>query len=221
MQRVKFSKDAIAAVIAFLLILIVIMALYLNSLPKPLFPNEVTNYQGQDLSKINDFIETSIHGPQYVNASTYHLQITGSVNKTIELTYDQVVSSFQKYQKVVTLHCVEGWSVKILWEGFLVRDLLDQAGIDPQANTVIFYAYDGYSSALPLEYITSNNILIAYKINGVTLPPQNGFPFQLVAESNYGYKWVKWITKIEVSNNASYLGYWESRGYPNNATIPK
>ena len=96
MRRVKFSKDAIAAAVAVLLILIIIMAFYLNSLPKPLFPNEVTNYQGQDLSKINDFIETSIHGPQYVNASTYRLQITGSVNKTIGLTYDQVVSSFQK-----------------------------------------------------------------------------------------------------------------------------
>ena len=72
-----------------------------------------------------------------------------------------------------------------------------------------------------MDYLTKNNILIAYKINGVTLPPQNGFPFQLVAESNYGYKWVKWITKIEVSNNTSYLGYWESRGDPNNATIPK
>jgi DMSO/TMAO reductase YedYZ molybdopterin-dependent catalytic subunit len=221
MQRVKFSKDAIAASVAVLLILIVIMGFYLHSLPKQLFPGEVTNYQGQDLSKINDFIENSIHGPQYVNASTYRLQISGSVNRTVEYTYDQVVSSFQKYQKVVTLHCVEGWSVKILWEGFLVRDLLDQAGIDPQANTIIFYAYDGYSTALPLDYITSNNILIAYKINGVTLPPQNGFPFQLVAESNYGYKWIKWITKIEVSNNASYLGYWESRGDPNNATILK
>jgi DMSO/TMAO reductase YedYZ molybdopterin-dependent catalytic subunit len=221
MRRGKFSKNAILAVVAILLVLIVIVAFYLNSLPKPLFPGEVTSYQGQDLSKINDFIQTSIHGPQYVNASTYRLEITGLVNKTVEYTYDQVLSSFQKYQKVVTLLCVEGWSVKILWEGFLVRDLLDQAGIDPQANTVIFYAYDGYSSALPLEYITSNNILIAYKINGVTLPPQNGFPFQLVAESNYGYKWVKWITKIEVSSDASYLGYWESRGLPNNASIPK
>ena len=61
MRRVKFSKDAIAAVVAVLLILIIITAFYLNSLPKPLFPGEVTNYQGQDLSKINDFIETSIH----------------------------------------------------------------------------------------------------------------------------------------------------------------
>ena len=219
MGRVIFHKDAIIAAIAVLLIAMVFVGFYIHSLPKPLYPHEITEYQGQDLSKINDFVENSIHGPQYINTSTYRLEITGLVNKTIEYTYDQVINSFQKYQKVVTLRCVDGWSVKILWEGFLVKDLLDSAGINPNATTVIFYAYDGYSTALPLDFITNNDILIAYKMNGVTLPPQRGFPFQLVAESQFGYKWIKWITKIELSD-ASYLGYWESRGYPNNATAP-
>jgi DMSO/TMAO reductase YedYZ molybdopterin-dependent catalytic subunit len=85
---------------------------------------------------------------------------------------------------------------------------------------VIFYAQDGYSTSLPLSYIINNNILIAYKMNGLVLPPERGFPFQLVAESKYGYKWIKWITKIEVSNDSSYLGYWESRGFSNNADLP-
>jgi len=57
-------------------------------------------------------------------------------------------------------------------------------------------------------------------LNGVVLTPQIGWPFMLVAQSQYGYKWIKWITEIEASNNTNYLGYWESRGYPNNATIP-
>lgn len=142
------------------------------------------------------------------------------MNKTIEYTYDDVINGFQKYQKVVTLYCVEGWSVKILWEGFLLKDLLSEAGINPKAVAVIFYAYDGYSTALPLDYLLNNNILIAYKMNNVTLPPERGFPFQLVAENKYGYKWIKWITKIELSDNENYLGYWESRGYPNDANLP-
>jgi DMSO/TMAO reductase YedYZ molybdopterin-dependent catalytic subunit len=85
---------------------------------------------------------------------------------------------------------------------------------------VIFYAQDGYSTSLPLSYIVSNNIMIAYKMNGVVLPPDRGYPFQLVAESKYGYKWIKWITQIEVSDDANYRGYWESRGYSNNADFP-
>jgi DMSO/TMAO reductase YedYZ molybdopterin-dependent catalytic subunit len=109
--------------------------------------------------------------------------------------------------------------VKLLWEGILLKDLFDEVKVSDGANTVIFYAYDGYSSSLPLNYILENNIMIAYKQNNVTLPPENGFPFQLVAEDKYGYKWVKWITKIELSDNPDYRGFWESRGYSNTADI--
>jgi DMSO/TMAO reductase YedYZ molybdopterin-dependent catalytic subunit len=188
--------------------------------PTVLSPQEIREYQGEDLSSIADFRENSIAGPQYIDENTYRLTITGLVNETKEYTYDDVVNSFQKYQKVVTLYCVEGWSVKILWEGFLVKDLLNEAGINPEAVLVIFHAYDGYSTALPLDYILDNDILIAYKINNVTLPAEKGFPFQLVAESKYGYKWIKWVTEIELSDNANYLGYWESRGWPNDANLP-
>lgn len=202
-----------------LLVLVFLGVYYSTNQPKMLYPGEVRDYQGQNLSSISDVIENAIKGTQYVNASTYRLVITGLVNKTVEFTYDQVLSKFQSYQKVVTLYCVEGWNAKILWEGFLVNDLLKEAGVNSSAVAVIFYASDGYSTELPLDYITNNNIIIAYKMNGLTIPPERGFPFQLVAESQYGYKWIKWITRIELTDNPNYLGYWESRGYPNNATL--
>lgn len=99
-------------------------------------------------------------------------------------------------------------------------DLLDQTGIDPRAEVAIFHAYDGYTTSLPIGYVRNNSILMAYKMNDVVLPPERGFPFQLVAESKYGYKWIKWIVKIELSDDVSYKGYWESRGFPNDATVP-
>jgi hypothetical protein len=188
--------------------------------PIDLYPEEIREYEGEDLSSIGDFRENSIKGPQYINPSTYRLTITGLVNKTVEYTYNEVINRFQKYRKVITLYCVEGWSVKILWEGFLLKDLLSEAGINPQAVVVIFYASDGYSTSMPLDYLLDNDILIAYKMNNVTLPPERGFSFQLVAESKFGYKWIKWITEIELSDNADYLGYWESRGWPNDANLP-
>lgn len=76
------------------------------------------------------------------------------------------------------------------------------------------------TEALPLDYIANNNIILAYKMNNLTIPAERGFPFELVAQSMYDYKWIKWVTGIELSNDTSYLGHWESRGYPNNATIP-
>ena len=178
---------------------------------------EITEYEGQDLSSINAFRENSIAGPQHIDNQTYRLAITGLVNTENEYTYEEVIDSYQHYKKVVKLNCVEGWKVTILWEGIQLKDLLADSQVNPAATTVIFYAYDGYSTSLPLDYIIDNNIMMAYKMNNVTLPPERGFPFQLVAESKWGYKWIKWITTIELSNNESYRGFWESRGYSNDA----
>lgn len=220
MEKLKKFKGLITAVVILLLMGLVILFVYTQNTPSILYPEEIREYEGQNLSSISSFRENSIRGIQYVNASNYSLTIGGLVNKTVEYTYDEVVSGFQKYQKVVTLHCIEGWSVDILWEGFLMEDLLNEADFNPDAVAVIFYAYDGYSTALPLDYILENDILIAYKMNGLVLPPERGFPFQLVAESKFGYKWIKWITEIEVSDDAEYLGYWERRGYSNEADVP-
>jgi DMSO/TMAO reductase YedYZ molybdopterin-dependent catalytic subunit len=203
---------AMAAIAIIMLLAIVISLDLLPSTTIPLDSVEVTEYQGQQLSSVNDFRENSIKGPQKVDISSYHLEVTGLVANPQNYTYDQV-KSFQSYQKVVKLDCVEGWSVNILWQGVLVKDILNEVKPLPQANTVIFYAVDGYSTSFPLEYFQNNQILMAYKMNNATLPPERGFPLQLVAESKWGYKWIKWINKIELSDNPNYKGYWESRGY--------
>ncbi len=221
MEKVKKHKIVVISAIVIVILLLTTLAVYLQyPSAKTLYPTEIRQYQGQNLSSINDVYENKINGTQYINQTTYRLTITGLVNKTIQSTYDEIVNNHQNYQKVVTIYCVEGWNAKILWEGILVKDLLAEAGVSPNATVVIFHASDGYSTALPMSYIIQNNIMIAYKMNGVTLTPQIGWPFMLVAQSQYGYKWIKWLTQIEASNDTNYLGYWELRGYPNNASIP-
>jgi DMSO/TMAO reductase YedYZ molybdopterin-dependent catalytic subunit len=150
-----------------------------------------------------------------VPKESYRLVVTGLVEKPFSLGYDEIVGG-SRYSKVVTLHCVEGWDATILWEGVLIDDLLRQAGVKPGANTLIFTAADGYTSSLPLDYVRDSRILLASKMNDVTLLPERGFPFQVVAEAKWGYKWVKWVTSIEVSNDPNYRGYWEQAGYNNN-----
>lgn len=188
--------------------------------PEMLNPAEIREYQGQDLSSIGDFRENSILGSQHLDLESYRLTITGLVENEVEYTYDDVINNHPHFEKVVTLYCVEGWDATILWKGVLVKDLLEKAGIDLAAKVVIFRAYDGYSTSLPLEFIVDNDILMAFKMNGVVLPAERGFPFQLVAESKWGYKWIRWITEIELSDNVNYRGYWESRGYSNDADLP-
>jgi len=179
---------------------------------------EIKNYHGENLSSIKDFRENSIKGPQYVDIKNYRLEISGLVNQPYNLFYNEALKQ-TKYSKLITLNCVEGWSVKILWEGILLKDLIAKARPKKEVKTVIFHAYDGYTSSLSLDYIENKNILLAYKINGIVLPAERGFPFQVAAEDKWGYKWVKWVTKIELSDDPDYKGYWEKSGYNNNGDV--
>lgn len=220
MDTVKRLKQPIAYVLlALVLVALFFTLFFLGMQPRVLYPGEVNNYEGQNLASIADVKENAIRGTQNLNSSSYRLNITGLVARNLSYTYDEVVSGFQAYQKVVNIYCVEGWNATILWEGVLVDDLLNQAGVKSGAVAVIFYASDGYSTSLPLDYIRNNHIILASKMNGLAMPIERGYPFELVAESQYGYKWIKWVTQIEVTDNPNYLGYWESRGYPNNATL--
>jgi DMSO/TMAO reductase YedYZ molybdopterin-dependent catalytic subunit len=180
---------------------------------------EIREYEGENLSSINDFLENSINGPQFIDIETYSLKISGLVENPVEYSYDELIDSNQHYKKVITLYCVQGWEVTILWEGLLVSDLLTEAGVLPEAQVIIFHAYDGYTTSLPLDYIIDNDILLAHKMNGLILPPERGFPFELAAESRWGYKWIKWVTEIELSDDTEYEGFWESRGYSNSADL--
>jgi len=179
----------------------------------PLSGTELREYQGHKLSSIYDIHENTIKGTQYVNISTYRLHITGLVDTPRNFTYQEIVTNFTQYKKVATLNCVEGWSVALLWEGPLVRDLLNGSHTMPGATTLMFTSSDGFTTSVPLTYVMNNSIILASKMNNVTIPPQRGFPFQLVAEGKWGYKWSKWVTGIEVIDNPNYQGFWESRGY--------
>jgi DMSO/TMAO reductase YedYZ molybdopterin-dependent catalytic subunit len=219
MEKQNYRKVLAVFLAAVLLVLVFIGIYYATNQPKTVYTDEIRDYQGTSLDSIADVKENAIKGTQFINASTYRLTITGLVNKTVEYTYDQITNDFPKYQKVGPIYCVEGWSAKILWEGVLVSDLLKEAGVNSSAVGAIFYAADGYSTELPLNYLTNSSIILAYKMNGLTMPAERGFPFELIAENQYGYKWIKWITQIELTDNPDYLGFWESRGYPNNATL--
>jgi DMSO/TMAO reductase YedYZ molybdopterin-dependent catalytic subunit len=186
---------------------------------------EINNYQGERLDPISNFQENSIKGPQKVDIATYRLRVKGPDGKQTAYRYEDVLK-WTPVTKVITLNCVEGWSVKILWEGVRVADLLAPlsstpttaqpalfGGRKPETLIVKFFAVDGYSTSLPLKYVLDRNLLLAYKMNGVTLPPERGFPFQLVAEDKWGYKWIKWVQTIELSADITFKGYWESRGY--------
>ena len=221
MRNVVLNKIVIILVLAVISVALISCAGGNMDEAKELKSVEIRQYEGENLSSINDFRENSIKGPQYVDIEGYRLKITGLVKNPKSYAYDEVLDGKQHYKKVVTLDCVEGWSVTLLWEGMLVKDLMAESGPLPDAKVVIFHAYDGYTTSFPLDYIMNNDIIMAYRMNDVIIPPERGFPFQLVAESKWGYKWIKWVTEIELSDDVDYRGFWESKGYSNSGDLDK
>ncbi|MFO7650060.1 MAG: molybdopterin-dependent oxidoreductase, partial [bacterium] len=75
---------------------------------------EVREYQGEKLGSVTEFRENSIKGPQAVDSAKYRLTVSGLVTRPLTLTLAEVLA-YPAVSKVTTLHCVEGWSVKVLW----------------------------------------------------------------------------------------------------------
>ena len=181
---------------------------------------EASEFMGKALTPLSLQGNNALRGTQTIDRSTYRLTVNGLVENPVSLTYEDLLA-LPQISKLIDLNCVEGWNFTAKWTGPTLKSILEKAGVKPEAKNVIFYSTDvekGYSSLL-LDYVIEKDIIIGLKINDLTLPPERGFPFQVVAESKYGYKWTKWITVIELSDNLNFEGYWESYGYNNDANI--
>lgn len=180
---------------------------------------ELREANGTPLDSVTAYRENSIHGPPPVDIDAYQLSVGGTVGKPLNYTYGKVLDGFPHESRVVTLSCVEGWDVTSLFEGVAVIDLLEASDISPDATTVVFSALDGYTTSLPLSVVRDRRLLLAYRVNNLTLPRSLGFPFILVAEDRWGYKWCRWVTGVEASTDPKYRGYWERRGYSNEGDV--
>ncbi|MBN1289484.1 MAG: molybdopterin-dependent oxidoreductase [Actinobacteria bacterium] len=159
-------------------------------------------------------VRTAEDAPE-IDAATYRLEVTGLVNSPLTLTYDEI-RSLPAEKRLVDLPCVEGWSETARWKGPRLQEILDRAGAKENATTAVFYSPGGYSTSLAITDIGKTDPLLAYEVNGETLPPDQGFPVRLVVPDKLGYKWIKWVDRIELIEG-DHEGYWEQRGYPNEA----
>jgi len=180
--------------------------------------NEIRDYQGVRLDPAIGPADNSISGVQHVDLRNYRLTVDGLVGKPLDLSYDDVLN-LTPVERLITLYCVTGWQATMLWRGVQLSELLDLASVDSEANTVIFHCADNYTTSMPLATIIDNKLIMAYQANGLPIPDEMGFPFIIVAEDKLGYKWARWVIRIELSADADYKGYWESRGFDNEADI--
>ena len=173
---------------------------------------EATEFMGHKLTPISQQNNAALKGTQHIDRATYRLTVDGQVNHPLSLSYADL-QAYPQISQLVDLDCVEGWNFTAKWTGPTLSAIFRDAKVKAEAKIVIFHTTDvpeGFSS-LDLNYIFNNNIILALKDNDVTLPAENGFPFQVVAMGKF--KWAKWVTRIELSSDTRFRGYSESNVY--------
>ena len=183
----------------------------------------VTNGSGGLASLIpgsNSFrIYTVTDGFPQVPSAGYRLRIGGLVDNPVELSLAEL-SSLPRTTLVRDFQCVTGWRVpKVRWDGVLLSDLLDHAGVQPAARALAFDSFDGiYTESLTLDQARRNDVIVAYGFEGGPVSAEHGGPVRLYVAPMYGYKSAKWLGGIRVVDKVE-PGYWEQQGYDVDAWV--
>jgi DMSO/TMAO reductase YedYZ molybdopterin-dependent catalytic subunit len=168
---------------------------------------------GQFLS--NKFPVLTYGSTPKVDLDTWKFRVFGLVEQEVELTWDQF-TKLTWTTVTADFHCVTQWSsLDNTWEGVTFPDLMALAQPKPEAKFVMAHCFGGYTTNLPLE-VAMEEGLLAHKQDGEPLGEGHGWPLRLIVPSRYGWKSAKWLNGIElIAEDAP--GFWEQRGYNNNA----
>lgn len=163
-------------------------------------------------------IDTALVVPQ-VSADSWTLSISGLVDNPIELTFDDLLARDQ-VERYVTLSCVSnpvGGDLvgNALWQGVLLRPLLEEAGLQPGAEQLVSRSVDGWTCGSPIDSIMDGrDAMLAFGMNGEPLPAQHGFPVRIVVPGLFGYvSATKWVTELRLTRWDDFDAYWVPRGW--------
>jgi len=146
----------------------------------------------------------------------WRLLLLGQVRQEVELDWAQL-QALPQCTDVSDFHCVTHWSrLDVAWEGVRARDLIALAQPLPEARFVTLHGYDGYTTNLPLTALLDPEVLVAHGVDGGPLAPEHGGPVRLVVPRRYAWKSAKWLKAMEF-HAEDRPGYWEARGYHNDA----
>lgn len=152
----------------------------------------------------------------------WQLAVGGLVERPMSLSMEEIRALPQRTQ--ITRHdCVEGWSAIGQWTGPQLSAILELAGVQPEANYIVFRCADNlngsdYYESCDMEDAFHPQTIIAHQLNGEPVPVKNGAPLRMRIERQLGYKHAKYLTGIEAVASLEGIeggegGYWEDRGY--------
>ena len=149
----------------------------------------------------------------------YRLQIAGRVEQPVTLTLADL-RSLPRAEQVSDFHCVTGWSVyDVRWGGVRLADVIKQAKPLAGWRSLRFISDEvPYEDSLTDEQALLGDVMLALDMDGTPLSRPHGAPARVVMPQMYGYKSVKWVTRIEVRTDVR-PGYWEQHGYDADAWV--
>ena len=163
-------------------------------------------------------IDTALTTPQ-VDPANWSLTIRGLVDNELTYSYDELLDR-SKTIAPVTLSCVSnevGGNLvgNAIWTGVPLAELLDEAGVRPEATQIASRSVDGWSCGFPTEAAyDGRTAMVAVAMNDEPLPLRHGFPARLVVSGLYGYvSATKWLEEIELTTIEGFDGYWIPRGW--------
>ena len=148
------------------------------------------------------------------------------VERPFELTYDELVA-MPLHEQYVTIACVSnevGGDLvgNALWSGVHLKELLDRAGISPEATQIVGRSVDGFTAGFPTSWAIADEreALVAVTMNGDPLPSDHGYPARLIVPGLFGYvSATKWLTEIELTTLDAFDAYWVPLGWAKEAPI--
>jgi DMSO/TMAO reductase YedYZ molybdopterin-dependent catalytic subunit len=160
----------------------------------PAMPEKIPGYADLDPA-------TNLHvtgTPQQINIEEYRLEVSGKVNHTLSLSYDDL-RCMPRIEARPRMVC-PGFFVDVAtWAGAKLDYVLDLAGIQQEADQIRLISADGYSASVSLKQARLENNFLAYEWEGNPLPVLHGFPVRAVFPELEGNKWVKWLIRIEIN----------------------
>lgn len=150
---------------------------------------------------------------------SWRLEIGGLVRRPVSLSYERL-TSLPRTEQVSTFHCVTGWTVHdVDWAGVRFEHLLDLVQPLPSATAIEFVSMEvPYTDSLTIAQTRLPNVMLAYELGGAPLSRPHGAPARVVIPEMYGYKGVKWLTRMNLVAKQP-TGYWEQLGYDQNAWV--
>jgi DMSO/TMAO reductase YedYZ molybdopterin-dependent catalytic subunit len=146
----------------------------------------------------------------------WSLRVDGAVEEPLVLDW----AAFQQLPQIEDtsdFHCVTTWSLMdAKWKGVQLSTLLALARPLQSATHLMTYAYDGYTTNVPMEEALKDDVMLVHSFNDRPLPKEHGGPLRMITPQLYAWKGAKWINRIELLTQDR-KGFWEVRGYSNSA----